>query len=111
VSPAQPANYALPELPEKPVENARVEHEAGLVERRTKNGFMSDFAAVSAADAAVVDIRHGLRFQGIRIRFDRQGGAAAQAYAGMVTGAGIRIDPKTIAQDPSSLLYRLRKQG
>src|SRR6185436_4301980 len=62
-----------------------------LVERRAENGGMGDLAAEPAADAALVDVGHGVVAQWVRIVLERQRWATVEAHARLVARAHVGV--------------------
>ncbi len=71
---------------------------------------MRNFAAVAATDATVVDKRNCLSLERIRVGFNRQRRASTQANAGMIAGAGIFVDAKSIGKHSFAIVDGLRKK-
>ena len=67
------------------------------IERRTQHRGVGHLAAHTAADAAVVDVRDRIGAQRVRVCLDRERRAAGEADAGVIAGAGIRIDAEALA--------------
>src|SRR6185312_2543422 len=89
---AEPADDALAPARQRDVTRAGVAHDLGLVEGRAQHGGVRDLAAQAAADAALIDVRHGVAAQRIGVRLHRQRRAARKPDAGMVAGADRVVD-------------------
>src|SRR5271154_6298752 len=81
-----------PSVPARGIEQQLCPIEGGTEHRR-----VGDLAAHPAADAGVVDVRHRILPQRIRIRPDGERGTARQANAGMIARAGVGIDAEALA--------------
>jgi len=71
---------------------------------------MRNFAAVAATDATVIDKRNCLSLERIRIGLDSQRRAPTQANAGMIAGAGLLVDTKSIGKHSFAIVDGLRKK-
>src|SRR5262245_11862201 len=79
--------------PAQPVPPARILDYVDLRERGAQLRRMRDLTAQTAADAVVVDVRHRIAAQRIRIGLNGQRRTAREPDARVVTGAYLGIDP------------------
>src|SRR3954470_21269765 len=71
---------------------ARVGDDLRLVEGRAQHRGVRDLAAQAAADAGVEHSRDWVGTQRVGVGLDRQRRTAGEADAGVVAGAGVRVD-------------------
>ena len=71
---------------------------------------MRNFTAVAATDATVINKRNCLSLKWIRIGFNSQRRASTQANAGMIAGAGVFVDAKSIGKHSFAIVDGLCKK-
>src|SRR5690606_31484139 len=88
----------------------RVADDLGAPERRAQHRCVRDLAAQAAAHAVVGDVRDRVDLQRVGRRPDGEGGAARQADARVIAGAGVLVDAEAGAHDALALLQHPRAQ-
>ena len=88
---------------QRAVDRARVMDDVGLVERRAQHRGVADLAAHAAAQAVVVDVRHRMVAERVRVGLDGQRRAARQPDAGVIAGTYVVVDAEPSANDALAL--------
>src|SRR5262249_50669315 len=92
---------------ENGIEPAWIDDDIGAIERGAEHCRIGNLAAIAAADAGLVDRRHGIVAQRIIELLHAERGASRQSDAGMIAGADILIDAETRLHHALAVMDRL----